>query len=183
MWEPRRLTTLWDFTACYRDSFTLKKNFMVIRVEHVPYFILTSLTAWESSGVLSSRLFWYNTESFLIGSETYECICNHSPYCGTMDHCTRSYKLKINASRGIRISIWDNLRWARDRAHTNQTKRSYYIFNSTGIKCSVFQTLYLTNKHWNLLIIQRKWSVHGKSVSRQIQFCPSVIKLGHSVTT
>jgi hypothetical protein len=22
MWEPRRLTTLWDSTACYRDSFT-----------------------------------------------------------------------------------------------------------------------------------------------------------------
>jgi hypothetical protein len=22
MWEPRRLTTLWVFTACYRDSFT-----------------------------------------------------------------------------------------------------------------------------------------------------------------
>jgi hypothetical protein len=23
MWEPRRPTTLWAFTACYRDSFTL----------------------------------------------------------------------------------------------------------------------------------------------------------------
>jgi hypothetical protein len=22
MWEPRHLTTLWAFTACYRDSFT-----------------------------------------------------------------------------------------------------------------------------------------------------------------
>jgi hypothetical protein len=22
MWEPRRLTTLWAFMACYRDSFT-----------------------------------------------------------------------------------------------------------------------------------------------------------------
>jgi hypothetical protein len=22
MWKPRRLTTLWAFTACYRDSFT-----------------------------------------------------------------------------------------------------------------------------------------------------------------
>jgi hypothetical protein len=21
MWEPRRLTTLWAFTACYRDNF------------------------------------------------------------------------------------------------------------------------------------------------------------------
>jgi hypothetical protein len=24
MWEPRRLTTLCAFTACYRDSFTFK---------------------------------------------------------------------------------------------------------------------------------------------------------------
>jgi hypothetical protein len=23
MWEPRRLTALWAFTACYRDSFTI----------------------------------------------------------------------------------------------------------------------------------------------------------------
>jgi hypothetical protein len=23
MWEPRCLTTLWAFTACYRDSFTV----------------------------------------------------------------------------------------------------------------------------------------------------------------
>jgi hypothetical protein len=22
MWDPRRLTTLWTFTACYRDNFT-----------------------------------------------------------------------------------------------------------------------------------------------------------------
>jgi hypothetical protein len=26
MWEPRRLTTLWAFTACYRDSFTFFSN-------------------------------------------------------------------------------------------------------------------------------------------------------------
>jgi hypothetical protein len=26
MWVPRRLTTLWTSTACYRDSLTLKEN-------------------------------------------------------------------------------------------------------------------------------------------------------------
>jgi hypothetical protein len=34
MWEPRRLTTLWASTVCYRDSFTfltsLYKNYSVI---------------------------------------------------------------------------------------------------------------------------------------------------------
>jgi hypothetical protein len=27
MWGPGRLTTLWAFTACYKDSFTLKCNY------------------------------------------------------------------------------------------------------------------------------------------------------------
>jgi hypothetical protein len=29
MWEPQRLTTLWAFTACYRDNFTF--NFLTIQ--------------------------------------------------------------------------------------------------------------------------------------------------------
>jgi hypothetical protein len=29
MWDPRRVTTLWVFTACYRDSFTF---FIAIKV-------------------------------------------------------------------------------------------------------------------------------------------------------
>jgi hypothetical protein len=31
MWEPRRLTTLWTFTACYRDSFTGWTDFIFVR--------------------------------------------------------------------------------------------------------------------------------------------------------
>jgi hypothetical protein len=38
MWEPRRLTTLWAFTACYRDSFTLHlilyKPFLALKYEY-----------------------------------------------------------------------------------------------------------------------------------------------------
>jgi hypothetical protein len=35
MWEPRRLTTLWVFMACYRDSFTyLPLPFMVFDPDH-----------------------------------------------------------------------------------------------------------------------------------------------------
>jgi hypothetical protein len=30
MWEPRRLTTLWAFTACYRDSFTFLYSFLYL---------------------------------------------------------------------------------------------------------------------------------------------------------
>jgi hypothetical protein len=28
MWEPRRLTTLWAFTACYRESFITRRTFL-----------------------------------------------------------------------------------------------------------------------------------------------------------
>jgi hypothetical protein len=30
MWEPRRLTTLWVSTACYRDSFTLFNTVLLV---------------------------------------------------------------------------------------------------------------------------------------------------------
>jgi hypothetical protein len=31
MWEPRRLTTLWASTACYKDRFTLHDTIIVIK--------------------------------------------------------------------------------------------------------------------------------------------------------
>jgi hypothetical protein len=30
MWDPRRLTTLWVLTNCYRDSFTLHTEYLII---------------------------------------------------------------------------------------------------------------------------------------------------------
>jgi hypothetical protein len=38
MWEPRRLTALWAFTACYRDSFTFA-------------FLLYHEDIWVSGGI------------------------------------------------------------------------------------------------------------------------------------
>jgi hypothetical protein len=39
MWEPRRLTTLWAFMACYKDSFTL------------PFTYMLNLVRWEIRNV------------------------------------------------------------------------------------------------------------------------------------
>jgi hypothetical protein len=44
MWEPRHLTTLWAFTACYRDSFTF-------------YLLLLLCRIWGSHSGRSS-IFW-----------------------------------------------------------------------------------------------------------------------------
>jgi hypothetical protein len=32
MWKTRRLTTLWAFTACYRDNFTFLSQIYVVRM-------------------------------------------------------------------------------------------------------------------------------------------------------
>jgi hypothetical protein len=31
IWEPRRLTTLWAFMACYRDSYTFYVSYWVVK--------------------------------------------------------------------------------------------------------------------------------------------------------
>jgi hypothetical protein len=36
MWEPRRLTTLWASTACYRNSFTFSTTYSHLIMETVP---------------------------------------------------------------------------------------------------------------------------------------------------
>jgi hypothetical protein len=45
MWEPRPLTPLWAFTACYRDSFTLLFFFtllLVFVITPFPQFLIRS---------------------------------------------------------------------------------------------------------------------------------------------
>jgi hypothetical protein len=44
MWEPRHLTTLWAFMACYRDSFTflIYKGFVNVRfITAITTFLVT----------------------------------------------------------------------------------------------------------------------------------------------
>jgi hypothetical protein len=55
MWEPRRLTTLWCFTACYRDSFTF--------ILPLPGYIVDPLCSWCSGVLIRSNgveiaVFW-----------------------------------------------------------------------------------------------------------------------------
>jgi hypothetical protein len=80
MWEPRRLTTLWAFKACYRDSFTFFTFFIIMIIiviiiiiellitqdggDDVTYF--TSLlwaTGWMGKASIPyTRTFWYALE-------------------------------------------------------------------------------------------------------------------------
>jgi hypothetical protein len=47
MWDPPRLTTLWDSMACYRDSFTLPIKQCKVAYE-------TWFPSWSDGG----RIFW-----------------------------------------------------------------------------------------------------------------------------
>jgi hypothetical protein len=43
MWEPRRLTTLWAFMACYRDSFYFIFKFLVAQYGYLSIYGFTAL--------------------------------------------------------------------------------------------------------------------------------------------
>jgi hypothetical protein len=61
MWEPRRLTTLWAFTACYRDSFT----FIVILI-----FEELSRLGWNDYVVKQNLIIQGNVSAPFSGSES-----------------------------------------------------------------------------------------------------------------
>jgi hypothetical protein len=59
MWEPRRLTTLWAFMACYRDSFTftcykhslLHQPGLLLLLLNLPTHTHTDLSLWTYSTI------------------------------------------------------------------------------------------------------------------------------------
>jgi hypothetical protein len=60
MWEPRRLTALWAFTACYRDSFT--------------FFCSTLRRIWNNKTRKDAQITFYKAKvvpTFTYGSEIW----------------------------------------------------------------------------------------------------------------
>jgi hypothetical protein len=54
MWEPRRLTNLWAFTACYRDSFTFFYLFTALNFpRYCDSGVLNILVSLESTDFLT----------------------------------------------------------------------------------------------------------------------------------
>jgi hypothetical protein len=67
MWEPRRLTTVWVFMACYRDSFT----FLPVILSHAQCCVANNNGFWIawldlSTLLLQSLLFTINYNSSLL---------------------------------------------------------------------------------------------------------------------
>jgi hypothetical protein len=64
MWEPRRLTTLWAFMACYMDSFTfflsirLQIGLKEISVNPPHYALLFCTLCYEYKKLIKIMNFW-----------------------------------------------------------------------------------------------------------------------------
>jgi hypothetical protein len=79
MWEPRRLTTLWVFTACYRDSLAFT-FFCLLHQRHSTHvlenvsIIIGPLPFSPQATILTSRVTCLNSGQIFITS----CIRNRS---------------------------------------------------------------------------------------------------------
>jgi hypothetical protein len=54
MWEPRRLTTLWASTACYRESFALCSYYFIVHPTYPVYFTVLNfiiVTIFAEEGI------------------------------------------------------------------------------------------------------------------------------------
>jgi hypothetical protein len=49
MWEPRRLTTIWAFTACYRDSLKPSNLKMATDIRRILNFLRVFSRKWKLS--------------------------------------------------------------------------------------------------------------------------------------
>jgi hypothetical protein len=76
MWEPRPLTTLWAFTACYKDTFTFIGN-------SIDSVSIRNLPGPEVGDVAISRLFYTDdlTVTSLTVNDLQETIDQVYKYC------------------------------------------------------------------------------------------------------
>jgi hypothetical protein len=58
MWGPRRLTTVWAFTACYRDSFTFQNEYrFLLKVKMKPFLYVILLETFYDYYSINARDF------------------------------------------------------------------------------------------------------------------------------
>jgi hypothetical protein len=71
MWEPRRLTTLWAFMACYRDSFTVR--FIIHYYTEIRQIKLGTFIIISRKHVITMRWRWISTNLGSLGRANKSC--------------------------------------------------------------------------------------------------------------
>jgi hypothetical protein len=100
MWEPRRITTLWAFTACYRDSFTFI-TVMTMKIS-VIYYVSAEPTVSIFRAVLHSVTFvpFYHT--------TRHHTTENSMNISVTSPVSTTVRFEVHTDLSIKINIfWD----------------------------------------------------------------------------
>jgi hypothetical protein len=80
MWEPRRLTTLWAYTACYRDSFTIifvfnSRPTSILALIKVPLFVfMVSILAVTAAEQSKACTVFARSEAEIMGLNPTQCM-------------------------------------------------------------------------------------------------------------
>jgi hypothetical protein len=102
MWEPRRLTTLWDSTACYRPSFTL----YLFWLYEVPLSEVIWHTIWTATRNIRIVL-WPCQLQGIRPSEQSVCICYRWTSRPTSyGKSQKNSSVAMETRRNTRLSFW-----------------------------------------------------------------------------
>jgi hypothetical protein len=151
MWEPRRLTTLWASTACYRDSFTV--YMALCHRKHNTSWPQLREPRILHNGWLRCVLHGNNMSS----RQTYHAVPDDEPnlLCYCLAYCTYNFCLTNRCSVLISLRTWSThtsssfnpVDFVSGRSSTNRTplttlflhsntpqrsKQSHYTFCSSG---------------------------------------------------
>jgi hypothetical protein len=103
MWEPRRLTTLWAFRACYRDSFTLPSNSL-----HKNCLFVKFSMQWKKSQMMQS---WkqFSIADWIVRVKSWRYIsrCQFNVLCVWCYHIQFFRPLSLFWKN--RVGLWDHV--------------------------------------------------------------------------
>jgi hypothetical protein len=133
MWEPQRLTTLWAFTACYRESFTIFYCLLlkIVYIQCMPmhYFLFPphclDLILLPSGSGNPSRTYWWSHRASKIWYPIHG-----GTYLGNAVSSLLSVPHNFSHSRGVIPSLAERV---------GAVLAAYVSVGTTSLECSVLK--------------------------------------------
>jgi hypothetical protein len=204
MWEPRRLTILWAFTACYRDIFTLYMHIRTSIYRHIaPYLSLCPLTYSLYQEAFSRNKGYQNCSLtsivptiFGIPSGYYYFSLQEVQHCFALRFKANLevFKAEVRFSKSPThapntVTHWlltdvNNRQWAKSSRHLRLYQRSS-TFDSTV--CHNWVTGYATVFKYAInsvhrLLLYKAWCPHVSArISKKLPLRIHQIRIGPSI--